>query len=145
MHFTMLTYLASVPMEESLATDHETELIDNPSPRLLNGGGVANKGGRHFEPGRGHVADGRERVVGDPFHKRGRVLVRAMEHLLVHLLGRKLPAEEDCAREVATATRVGGTHHVLGVEALLGSSGTERTRYSWDLIPVRGAKPTMKK
>merc|ERR1719231_1948728 len=43
-----------------------------------------------------------------------------VEHLLVDLLGRHAPAEHARAGEVAAVARVGGAHHVLRVELLLG-------------------------
>merc|ERR1712146_318087 len=43
-----------------------------------------------------------------------------VEHLLVHLLGRHAATEEGARREVAAVAWVGGRHHVLGVEHLLG-------------------------
>ena len=48
------------------------------------------------------------------------VIVDDVQHLLVDLLGRHAAAEEAREREVAAVARVGGEHHVLRVELLLG-------------------------
>merc|ERR1711872_548690 len=40
--------LASVPMEESLAPEHSSELLRDALEQLLDGGGVANEGGAHL-------------------------------------------------------------------------------------------------
>ncbi len=44
-------------------------------------------------------------------------------HLLVNLLGRHSPPEHHGASQVPAVAGVGGAHHVLGVEALLGQLG----------------------
>src|SRR4051794_8758556 len=44
--------LASVPMQESLATEHSSELLANTLEQLLNGRRVTDKGGRHLEAAR---------------------------------------------------------------------------------------------
>jgi len=64
------------------------------------------------------VAHGRLDVVGDPLDEVARVLALHVHHLLVHLLGGHAAAEHAAGREVAAVARVGGAHHVLGVEAL---------------------------
>merc|ERR1712072_435523 len=71
----------------------------------------------------GDVADGRLDVVGDPLHEVRGVLVLDVEHLLVDLLGGHAATEEGGAGEVAAVTGVGGAHHVLSVEHLLGELG----------------------
>merc|ERR1712057_49648 len=120
--------LTSVPVKEGFATEHASELLGDTLPELLDGGGVTNEDGRHLETLGGDVANGGLNVVGDPLHKVGGVLVLDVEHLLVNLLGGHAATEEGGACEVATVTGIGGTHHVLGVEHLLGELGDgERT------------------
>ena len=115
--------LAGVPVEEGLATEHDSELLGDALPGLLDGGGVANEGGGHLEALGGDVADGGLDVVGDPLDEVGGVLVDDVEHLLVDLLGAHAAAEHDGAGQVAAVAGIGGAHHVLGVEALLGQLG----------------------
>ena len=78
--------LASVPMKESLPSEHSGELLGDSLEQLLYGGGVANEGGGHLESPWWDVADSSLDVVGDPLHEVGRVLVLDIEHLLIHLL-----------------------------------------------------------
>merc|ERR1711943_8629 len=115
--------LTSVPVKEGLATEHASELLGDTLPELLDGGGVTNEDGSHLETLGGDVAHGGLDVVGDPLHEVGGVLVLDVEHLLVNLLGGHTATEEGGASEVATVTRIGGTHHVLGIEHLLGELG----------------------
>merc|ERR1711934_1213524 len=115
--------LAGVPVEEGLAAEHAGELLGDALPHLLHGGGVADEGGGHLEALGRDVAHGGLDVVGDPLDEVRRVLVDHVEHLLVDLLGGHAAAVHDGAREVAAVARVGGAHHVLGVEALLRELG----------------------
>merc|ERR1711970_380356 len=120
--------LTGVPVEEGLAAEHAGELLGDALPELLDGGGVTDEDGGHLETLGGDVTDGGLDVVGDPLHEVRGVLVLDVEHLLVDLLGGHAATEEGGAREVATVTGVGGAHHVLGVEHLLGELGNgERT------------------
>ena len=73
-------------MQESLATEHSSELLGDPLEQLLDGSGVANEGRGHFKAARRNVTDGRLDIVGDPFHKVGTVLILDVEHLLIDLL-----------------------------------------------------------
>ena len=73
-------------MQESFPSEHGSELFRNSLEQLLDGGGVADKGGRHLEAARRDVAHGGLHVVGDPFDKVGAVLVLDVQHLLVNLL-----------------------------------------------------------
>mmetsp|Transcript_23888 Transcript_23888/g.61547 ORF Transcript_23888/g.61547 Transcript_23888/m.61547 type:complete len:315 (-) Transcript_23888:480-1424(-) len=112
--------LARVPVEERLATEHGGELLGDALHHLLHARRVADERDGHLEALRRDVADGRLDVVRDPLDEVGRVLVLHVEHLLVHLLCRHAAAEERRRREVAAVARVGGGHHVLGIEHLLG-------------------------
>merc|ERR1711904_165524 len=120
--------LAGVPVQESLAAEHARELLSDTLEELLDGGGVANEGGGHLEALRRDVADRRLDVVRDPLDEVRAVLVLHVEHLLVDLLGGHAATEHGAGGEVATVTGIGGSHHVLGVEHLLGELGDgERT------------------
>ena len=63
-----------IPVQEGLAGKHETELVGNALPDLLDGRVVAHESRRHFQSGGGHVADGGLDVVGDPLDKVAGVL-----------------------------------------------------------------------
>merc|ERR1719345_515856 len=110
-------------MEEGLAAEHSGELLSNTLEHLLAGGGVSEEGHGHLESLWWDVTDGRLDVVGDPLNKVRGVLVLDVEHLLVNLLGGHAASEEGGGGEVASVTGVGGAHHVLGIEHLLGELG----------------------
>merc|ERR1712166_794673 len=110
-------------MKEGLAAEHSGELLSNTLEHLLDGGGVSEEGHGHLESLWWDVTDGRLDVVGDPLNKVRRVLVLDVEHLLVNLLGGHAASEEGGGGEVASVTGVGGAHHVLGIEHLLGELG----------------------
>ena len=101
-----------------LAAEHGRELLGDALPRLLDGRRVADERRRHLEALRG-CRNGRLDVV--------RSTRRSTKFLLTTLQpsARRPPswtcvaAEEAGAGEVAAVARVGGAHHVLGVELLL--------------------------
>merc|ERR1719272_246415 len=110
-------------MKEGLAAEHSGELLSNTLEHFLDGGGVSEEGNGHLESLWWDVTDGGLDVVGDPLNEVRRVLVLDVEHLLVNLLGGHAASEEGGGGEVASVTGVGGAHHVLGIEHLLGELG----------------------
>merc|ERR1712199_38654 len=72
-------------MEESLTTEHASELLGHTLPELLDGGGVAKEHGCHLETLWWDVTHRGLDVVGDPLNKVARVLVLGIEHLLGEL------------------------------------------------------------
>ena len=107
-------------MEESLAPEHSSELLRDTLEELLDGSAVADKGGRHFEATWGNVTHGSLDVVGDPFDEVAAVLVLDVQDLLINLLHGHAATEHGSHGEVAAVTWVAGSHHVLGIEHLLG-------------------------
>ena len=80
-------------MEESLPSEHSSELLADPLEQLLDGGGVSNEGGGHLESTGRDIADGRLYVVRDPFDEVAAVLILDVQHLLVNFLHRHAPTE----------------------------------------------------
>jgi hypothetical protein len=78
--------LTSVPMQESLAPEHGSELVTDTLEELLDGGGVTNEGGGHLEATRGDGAESGLDVVGNPLNEVGVVLVLDVAHLVLNLL-----------------------------------------------------------
>ena len=99
------------------------ELVADTLEQLLDGGGVTDKGGGHAEATGGNGAESGLHVVGDPLNEVALVLVLDVAHLILDLLHGDLTAEESGAGEVAAVAEVRGSHHVLGVEHLLGQLG----------------------
>ena len=112
--------LSSVPMEESLSSEHGGELLTNSLEHLLDGGGVTEEGNGHLESLWWDIANSRLDVVWDPLDEVRRVLVLDIEHLLVNLLGGHSSSEHSAGGEISTVSWVRSAHHVLGVEHLLG-------------------------
>ncbi|GIX60839.1 cell differentiation protein [Babesia caballi] len=115
--------LAGVPVKEGLAPEHGGELLRHTLEHVLDGGGVADEGDGHLQALGRDVADAGLGVVGDPLDEVGAVLVLHHGHLLVDFLCAHAAAEHGARGEVAAPPGVGGAHHVLGVEHLLGELG----------------------
>ena len=112
--------LSGVPMEESLSSEHGSELLTNSLEHLLDGGGVTEEGNGHLESLWWDIANSGFDVVWDPLNEVRRVLVLDVEHLLVNLLGGHSTSEHGGGGEISTVSWVGSAHHVLGIEHLLG-------------------------
>jgi len=121
--FHLVHTFTGVPVEEGLSAEHGGELFSDSLEHLLDGGGVSEEGDGHLESLGWDVTDGGLDVVGDPLNEVRGVLVLDVEHLLVDLLGGHASSEEGGGGEVTSVSGVGGAHHVLGIEHLLGELG----------------------
>jgi hypothetical protein len=110
-------------VEEGLSAEHGGELFSNSLEHFLDGGRVSEEGDGHLESLGGDIADGRFDVVGNPLNEVRGVLVLDVEHLFVNFLGGHTSSEEGGGGEVTSVSGVGGAHHVLGIEHLLGELG----------------------
>ena len=110
-------------MQEGLSAEHHGELLTDSLEHLLDGSGVTDERSGHLESLGRNVTHGTLDVVRDPLDEVGRVLVLNVEHLLIDLLGRHTSSEHARGSEVTSVTGIGGTHHVLGIELLLGEFG----------------------
>ena len=110
-------------MEESLSSEHGSELFGDTLEHFLDSGGVTQEGDGHLQTLGGDVANGGLDVVGDPFNEVGRVLVLDVEHLFINFLGGHSSSEKSGGSEVTAVSGVSGAHHVLGIEHLLGKLG----------------------
>jgi len=107
-------------MEESLSSEHSSELLSDSLEHLLDGGRVTNEGNRHLETLWWDIANSGLDVVGDPLNKVRGVFVLDVEHLLINLFGGHSTSEHGGGGKISTVSWVGGAHHVLSIEHLLG-------------------------
>ena len=110
--------LAGVPVEESLAPEHGSELLSDTLEHLLDGSGVSDEGGRHLEALGGDVTNGGLDIAGDPLNKVRGVLILDKHNLLVNLLAGHASTEQSRGSQVATMAGVSSAHHVLGIPHL---------------------------
>ena len=83
-------------MQESLSSEHGSELITDTLEELLDRGRVTNEGGRHLETTRRDRAESGLDVVGDPLNEVGSVLVLDVSHLILNLLHGDLTTAGKC-------------------------------------------------
>jgi len=110
-------------VEESLSSEHGSELFSDSLEHLLDSGGVTQEGHGHLESFGGDVTNGGFDVVGDPFDEIRRILILDVQHLFINFLSGHSSSEKGGGGEVTTMSGVSGAHHVLGVEHLLGKLG----------------------
>ena len=107
-------------MQESLAPEHSSELLRDSLEQLLDGGAVTDEGTGHLETAWWNITDSCLHVVGDPFDEVAAVLVLYVQHLFVDFLHGHAATEDGGNGQVAAVARVTSSHHVLGIEHLLG-------------------------
>jgi len=107
-------------MQESLSSEHGSELLSNTLEHLLDGSGVSDESDGHLQSLWWDIADGGLDVVWNPLDEVRRVLVLDVEHLLIDFLGGHSSSEHSAGGEVSSVSWVGSAHHVLGIEHLLG-------------------------
>ena len=73
-------------MQKCLPLKHGSELITNTPKELLNSGGITQKGNSHLEALRSNVTLSGKHIVGNPFHKVGRIFVLNILHLFFDVL-----------------------------------------------------------
>jgi hypothetical protein len=73
-------------MQESLSSEHGSELVTDTLEELLDGGGVTNEGRRHLKTTGRDRAESGLNVVGDPLDEVGGVLVLDVAHLVLDFL-----------------------------------------------------------
>merc|ERR1712063_69295 len=118
--FHLIHTLSGVPVQESLTSEHSSELLGHTLEHFLDSSGVSDEGGGHLQSLGGDITNGRLDVVRDPLNEVRRVLVLDVQHLFVNLHGRHTSTEQTGSGQVTSMTGIGSAHHVLGVELLLG-------------------------
>jgi hypothetical protein len=110
----------SVPMQEGLSSEHSSELFSDSLEHFLDSSGVTNESNSHLKTLRRDIANGRLNVIGDPFNEVRGVLVLDVEHLFIDFLSGHSSSEHSRSSQVSSVSGVRSTHHVLGIEHLLG-------------------------
>ena len=132
-------------MQESLPPEHNRELVAHTTEQLLNGGGVTDEGGGHGKTGRSDVTNRGLDVVGDPIHEHVAGLLLELVEVVVDFLGGDTSAEGDGSSQIATGSGVGGSHHVLAVEHLLGQLLDRETLILLGVLGEEGSETDQEK
>src|SRR5438128_1117328 len=71
---------SSIPVEESLSSEHGCKLFTDSLEEFLDCSRVANEGSRHRQIPWWDITNGCLDVVGDPFDEVGRILILNLQH-----------------------------------------------------------------
>ena len=85
--FHLVHTFTGVPMEESLSSEHDSELLSDSLEHFLDSSGVSDEGNRHLQSLGRNIANSGFDVVRDPFDEVGVILALDIKHLLVNFLG----------------------------------------------------------
>jgi hypothetical protein len=107
-------------MEESLSSEHSSELFTDSLEHFLDGGGVTKESNSHLKTLWWDIANSGFDVVWDPFNEVRRVLVLDVEHLFIDFFSGHSSSEHGGGSEVSSVSWIRSAHHVLGIEHLLG-------------------------
>jgi len=110
---------SSVPMEESLSSEHSGELFSNSLEHFLNSCGVTKECNCHLESLWWDITNCRFNIIWDPFNEIRRIFVLNIKHLLVNFFSGHSSSEHSGGGEISSVSWVRSTHHVLGIEHLL--------------------------
>merc|ERR1719370_2459376 len=133
--------LASIPMKESFPPEHGSKLLRDSLKELLDGSGIVDESGGHLKTPWWNIANSSLDVIGNPFDKVAAILILDVEHLLIHLLHGHPTPEHGSHGEIPAMSRVTGSHHVLGVEHLLGQLGDSQSPVLLCTTGSEGSKP----
>jgi len=118
--FHLVHTFAGVPVQESLSSEHSGELFGDSFEEFLDGGGVSDESGGHFEASWWDVANGGFHVVRDPFNKVTAVFVLDVQHLFVNFFHGHSTSEHGGNGQVSSVSWITSGHHILSIKHLLG-------------------------
>jgi hypothetical protein len=107
-------------MEESLSSEHSSKLFSDSLEHFLDSSRVTNESNRHLKTFWWDITNGGFDVVWNPFNEIGRVFILDIEHLLINLFRGHSTSEHSGGGKISSVSWIRSTHHVLGIEHLLG-------------------------
>ena len=111
---------SGVPMEESLSSEHSSELLTDSLEHFLDSSWVTDESNRHFKTFWWDITNRWFNVIWNPFTEVRSIFILDVKHLLINFFGRHSTSEHSGGGEISTVSWVGSTHHVFGIEHLLG-------------------------
>jgi len=118
--FHFVHTFTSVPVQESLSSEHSGKLFTDSLEQFLDGGGVTDECGGHFKASWWDIANSGFHVVRDPFNEVTGVFVLDVQHLFVDFLHGHSSSEHGGDGQVSSVSWIASGHHVFGIEHLLG-------------------------
>jgi len=117
--FHFIHTFSSVPMEESLSSEHSSKLFCYSFKHFLNGCWVSYKCNRHFKAFRRNITDSCFNIVRDPLNKVWGIFILYVEHLFVNFFRRHTASENCASSKISSMSWIRCTHHVFGIKHLL--------------------------
>jgi len=107
-------------MEESLSSEHSSELFSNSFEHFLDSSRVTNESYRHFKTFWWDITNRWFNIVWNPLNEIWRVFVLNVKHLFINLFGWHSSSEHSGGGKISSVSWVRSAHHVFGIEHLLG-------------------------
>ena len=109
----------SIPMEESLSSEHSSELFSYSFKHFLDSSRVTNESYRHLETFWWNITNRRFNIIWDPFAEIGSIFILNVKHLFVNLFRRHSTSEHSGGSKISSMSWIGSTHHVFSIKHLL--------------------------
>ena len=118
--FHLIHTFTCVPMKKCFSSEHGCELFTDSFKHFLNCCRVTDESNGHFKTFRWNITNRRFNVIRNPLNEIRGVFVLNIKHLFIYFFRWHSTSEHSGCSKISSMSWVRSTHHILGVEHLLG-------------------------